>query len=193
MIYEIAHWVQNRCPWIWEGIEKVNAALLSVKFGSRRKLQALLKGNIRLADINDAGRLTDFFARQPQESFRWFRPHEFDEETLRKLLTRRSYIIFVEETDGELVGYAFLRCFINGKCFLGKMVDANHQGSGVCTRLCAAGMDMADALGLRMFESINKENIGSMKASQKACDVSVVEELDGGDVLIEDRKKQVVG
>ena len=40
-----------------------------------------------------------------------------------------------------------------------------------------------------MYESINKENIGSMKASQRACDVIVVEELEGGDVLIEDRPK----
>ena len=44
-------------------------------------------------------------------------------------------------------------------------------------------------LGLRMFESINQENVGSMKASEKACDVVVVEELENGDVLIEDHKK----
>ena len=31
--------------------------------------------------------------------------------------------------------------------------------------------------------------VGSMKASQKACDVIVVEELEGGDLLIEDRPK----
>ena len=87
------------------------------------------------------------------------------------------------------MGYAFLRCFFHGKCFLGKMVDYRHQGKGVCTKLCAVGMNIASALGLRMYESINKENIGSMKASQKACDVIVVEELEGGDILIEDRPK----
>ena len=42
-----------------------------------------------------------------------------------------------------------------------------------------------------MFESINKENIGSMKASQKACDVIVVEELDNGDLLIEDKPRKI--
>ena len=93
------------------------------------------------------------------------------------------------EEDGEIIGYAFLRCFVNGKCFLGKMVDVNHQGKGVCTKLCAVGMDMVETLGWRMFESINKDNIGSMKASQKACDVIVLEELEGGDLLIEDRPK----
>ena len=108
---------------------------------------------------------------------------------MRRLLKRGSYVIYVMEEQGEIIGYAFLRCFVNGKCFLGKMVDMNHQGKGVCTKLCKVGMDMATALGLRMFESINKANIGSMKASQKACDVIVVEELENGDVLIEDRPK----
>ena len=42
-----------------------------------------------------------------------------------------------------------------------------------------------------MFESINKDNIGSMKASQKACDVIVVEELENGDVLIEDKPRKI--
>ena len=153
MLYELAHWLQNKCPWIWDE------------------------------------RLAEFFTRQPEESFKWFRPHGFDEVTMRKLLGRRSYIIYVLEEEGEIIGYAFLRCFMNGKCFLGKMVDVNHQGKGVCTKLCEVGMDIAQKTGFRMFESINKENIGSMKASQKACDVIVLEELEGGDLLIEDRPK----
>ena len=78
---------------------------------------------------------------------------------------------------------------MNGKCFLGKMVDMDHQGKGVCTQLCTVGMNMAERLGFRMFESINKDNHGSMKASKKACDVIVVEELEDGDLLIEDRPK----
>ena len=159
------------------------------KIGSRLRLQECLIKGVRLADVNDAGCLADFFARQPEDSFKWFRPHAFDEKTLRKLLERKSYIVYVQEEEGEFIGYAFLRCFLNGKCFLGKMVDVNHQGKGVCTKLCAVGMAIAVKTGFRMFESINKDNIGSMKASQKACDVIVVEELEGGDILIEDRPK----
>ena len=78
---------------------------------------------------------------------------------------------------------------MNGKCFLGKMVDVNHQGKGVCTTLCKVVMTIAEMIGFRMFESINKENIGSMRASEKACDIIVVEDMGNGDVLIEDRPK----
>lgn len=189
MLYELAHWLQNKCPWIWSGIENLNALVCSLKMVNKQQLEKCLLDGMRLVDVNDAGHLADFFARQPEESYKWFRPHGFDEKTLRKLLKKRSYIMYVIEEDGGIIGYAFLRCFMNGKCFLGKMVDVGHQGKGVCTMLCVVGMNIALTTGYRMFESINKENIGSMRASQKACDVIVVEELEGGDVLIEDRPK----
>ena len=160
-----------------------------MKIGEIQKADDLVGEEVRVADVSDAERLAEFLSRQPEESFKWFRPHGFDEVTMRKLLGRRSYIIYVLEEEGEIIGYAFLRCFMNGKCFLGKMVDVNHQGKGVCTKLCKVGMDIAQKTGFRMFESINKENVGSMKASQKACDVIVLEELEGGDLLIEDRPK----
>lgn len=191
MIYELAHWLQSKCPWIWDGIEALNAVICGLKIGNKQKLKECLFADVRIADVNDACRLSEFFARQPEESYRWFRPHAFDEVTMRSLLERKSYIIYVQEEEGNIIGYAFLRCFINGKCFLGKMVDVNHQGKGVCTKLCKVGMNMAEKIGFRMFESINKENIGSMKASQKACDVIVVEELENGDVLIEDRPRRI--
>lgn len=189
MVYQLAHWLQAKCPWMWDRVEALNAAICGVKIGERRKLQEVMSDGVRLVDVNDASKLADFFARQPEESYRWFRPHAFDEATMRKLLGRKSYIIYVQEEDGEIVGYAFLRCFANGKSFLGKMVDVNHQGKGVCTTLCKVGMDLATKTGFRMFESINKANIGSMKASQKACDVLILEELEDGDVLIEDFPK----
>ena len=189
MLYELAHTIQTKIPWLWDGVEVFNGMVCGWKMGDGCNLQSILPEGMRIAEVNDAERLADFFARQPEESFKWFRPHSFDEGTMRKLLGRKSYIIYVLEEEGKIIGYAFLRCFINGKCFLGKMVDVNHQGKGVCTKLCEVGMDIAQKTGFRMFESINKENIGSMKASQKACDVIVVEELEGGDLLIEDRPK----
>lgn len=181
--------MQEKTPWVWNLVEELNAALCAFKIGDRRRLQTCMIEGVRVADIKDAEPLACFFASQPPESYKWFRPHAFDEATMRKLLRRKSYIIYVMEERGEIIGYAFLRCFINGKCFLGKMVDARHQGKGVCTKLCAVGMDIAVKTNFRMYESINKENIGSMKASQKACEVIVVEELENGDLLIEDRPK----
>lgn len=194
MLYELAHVIQKNTPWVWNGVEVLNALLFRWRVGKRMKeMAACCPDGIRVVGERDAALLAEFFKRQPEDAFRWFKPHAFDEESLRKLLKRYTYIMYIEEVNGVVAGYAFLRCFFHGRCFLGKMVDVNHQGRGVCTRLCAVGMEMADVLGLRMFESINKENVGSLKASQKACEVIVVEELENGDVLIEDKKKGGAG
>lgn len=191
MLYKLAHLLQKGCPWIWDAVEWMNSELFAmIKCRELGHLNDCFAEGVRLADVSDTGRLVSFFERQPEESYKWFRPHEFDEGTLRKLLKRKSYIIYIMEENGEIIGYAFLRCFVNGKCFLGKMVDVGHQGKGVCTVLCAVGMRMANCMGIRMFESINKENVGSMKASQKACDVVVVEEMKNGDMLVEDRMRE---
>ena len=59
------------------------------------------------------------------------------------------------EEKGEIIGYAFLRCFMNGKCFLGKMVDVNHQGKGVSTMLrLPACLCLVDVLLQSIIQSI---------------------------------------
>lgn len=190
MLYEIAHFVQNKLPWLWDCVEWGNAMLCAARYDVQKVI--LQHEGVRIAEVCDAHALSVFFSEQPEDSFRWFKPHKFDEQTMASLLRRKSYIIYIVEDEGKIAGYAFLRCFFNGKCFLGKMVDSKHQGKGICTKLCAEGMNIASQLGMRMYESINKENVGSMKASQKACKVVVVEELKDGDLLIEDFLKEKV-
>ena len=91
MLYELAHILQTRTPWLWEGVEALNGMVCGWKIGDVQSLQSCLPEGMRIADVNDACRLADFFARQPEESFKWFRPHGFDVETMRKLLGRKSY------------------------------------------------------------------------------------------------------
>lgn len=190
MLYTLAHVIKNKAPWIWSVSEDLNAFVFRMmKAAPLKRLGGCCADGVRLATLDDAGRLAKFFSEQPEESYKWFRPHRFDEASVRRLLKTASYIIYVQEEDGDIIGYAFLRSFCNGKCFLGKMVDGRHQGKGVCTTLCRVGMRMATVLGMKMYESINEANVGSMKASQKACEVTLVEKLKDGDVLIEDRRR----
>ena len=191
MLYKLAHIIQHNLPFLWNAVEECNALVFGIqKSKGLRTLGDCCSNGIRLATEDDAEALAGFFSRQPEGSYKWFRPHAFDVQSLRRLLRLRSYVIYVQEEDGQIIGYAFLRCFCNGKCFIGKMVDYRHQGKGVCTTLCRVGMRMATRLGIRMYESINKENVGSMKASEKACEVTMVETLEDGDVLIEDKPKR---
>lgn len=196
MLYEIAHVIRDRFGFIWECIEAFNSFLFRIRYNDGLKqIPEVLKSFskevdnrrlvLRLAEQEDAKDLASFFAKQPVEGFTYFNPHSFDEKTLSKLIKRTSFIAAIAMVENEIVGYFFLRSFFHGRCYLGKMVDASWQGKGVGKVICAAAMDVATALGIRMFESINKKNPASMRSSSVLRQV-VVKELENDDLLIED-------
>ena len=192
MIYELAHIVQNKMPWVWDLVEWMNSVLFTARYGNKVVCQEVTQDGltVRLVKKEDAKALAAFFAEQPEECYRWFKPHEFDEKTLVKLIERKSFVMYLVWGDGRVVGYGFVRCFFMGKGFLGKMVDYRCGGKGIATLIVKTGMDICLRAGIRMFESINKDNVASMRCSQKACKVVVVEELEDGDVLVEDFPKE---
>lgn len=188
MLYKLAHILQSRLTFIWTLIEWLNALLFALRYRTalQRCSQHLAQQHLRLATTADAEALAGFFARQPEGAFRFFRPHAFDATTLHTLLGRRSWIMFVAEEEERIVGYGFLRCFFIGKSYLGKMVDHQHQGRGIAQRMCLSAMAIATDCGLHMYESINRENMASLRSSQKVLHTEVLEELEDGDMLIED-------
>lgn len=193
MLYKIAHLLRDHMGWLWELAEAVNSFAFSVRYASQLKRvpQVLVKNStekiqLRVATVDDAEALASFFAKQPEEDFTFFRPHAFDAESLKVLLKRTSFMMFVAECDHEIVGYFFLRSFVHGQSYLGKMVDHEHQGQGIGKLMCKAAMDVALTLGLRMFESINKENMASMRSTGSVLKQVILQELEHGDLLIED-------
>lgn len=202
MLYKIAHLLRDYCSWIWDVVEAMNSFAFSIRYkkGLKQVPQVLAKNNtekvwLREASPQDAKALAAFFAKQPEEDFEFFRPHGFDEESLKVLLKRTSFMMFVAEvstddalqnTQKEIVGYFFLRSFVHGQSYLGKMVDHEHQGQGIGKLMCKAAMDVALTLGIRMFESINKANMASMRSTGAVLKQVILEELEHGDLLIED-------
>lgn len=202
MLYKLAHFLRDHCGWIWELAEGVNSLAFKIRYGSKLKRvpQVLEKycteeRTVRVAEVGDAEALADFFAQQPEEDYEFFRPHEFDVRTLRKLLGRTSFMMYVVEfsnpqalnpSNSQIVGYFFLRSFVHGQSYLGKMVDHKHQGRGIGKLMCKAAMDVALCVGVRMFESINRKNMASMRSTGAVLKQVVLQELEHGDLLIED-------
>lgn len=203
MLYKIAHLLRDYCGWIWELAEGVNSFAFGIRYSAQlKKVSQVLEKNstdnvrLRVAVVEDAEALSAFFAKQPEEDFTFFRPHGFDAKSLKVLLKRTSFMMFVAETlkpaetldssETPIVGYFFLRSFVHGQSYLGKMVDHEHQGQGIGKQMCKAAMDVALTLGIRMFESINKDNMASMRSTGAVLKQVVLQELEHGDLLIED-------
>ena len=159
---------------------------------------------LRLATCEDVEQMKAFFEAQPEESFRFFHPHEFDEKGIKKVVLNKSFLTFIAldnnmndrelsentfsesfETSPSIAGYFFMRSFVNGKTFKGYMVGIDHRGQGVAREMGFAMNRVARELGLRMFKSISPENPASLAVTKKVNDIKIIKKLDNGDMLIE--------
>lgn len=190
MVYELTHYLQEKVPIVWDVIEWGNSVLFHIRYRKQlSQVREILRRYTGFSEAENAQipELVRYFDSQPEDSFRFFKPHLFDEKTLLKLQRRKSFLMYcVRDSENRIVGYFFLRCFFIGKAFLGKMVDVNSQGKGIGTQMCLCAMEIAKALELRMFETISKDNIASLRSTEKVLNVRIVEEMENGYLYIED-------
>lgn len=191
MLYEIAHIIKDKFGLLWDAIEWGNAeAFALMHHRAMRGLPGLLEEcsgrySLRLASQEDVSRMKSFFDAQPKEAFRFFQPHDFDEKGIRKVVLNKSFLTFLAMDGDEIVGYFFMRSFVNGKTFKGYMVGIDHRGMGVAGEMGVAMNRVAKELGLRMFKSISPENPASMAVTKKVNDIKIIKTLNNGDMLIE--------
>ena len=210
MLYEIAHFVKERFGFLWDAIEWGNAEVFALMHHREMKRIPLLlaecsgRYQLRLATCEDVEQMKAFFEAQPEESFRFFHPHEFDEKGIKKVVLNKSFLTFIAldnnmndrelsentfsesfETSPSIAGYFFMRSFVNGKTFKGYMVGIDHRGQGVAREMGFAMNRVARELGLRMFKSISPENPASLAVTKKVNDIKIIKNLDNGDMLIE--------
>lgn len=191
MLYELAHVVKNRVGFLWDAIEWGNALAFSVMYrnGLKRIPEILEKYStdytLRLATKDDIPDMVKFFAEQPENAFKFFKPHGFDENSLKKIVCNKSFITFLVLNDKTIVGYFFLRSFVNGKSFRGKIVDYRWQGKGIAKLMGKTMTDVAQTLSIRMFGTISPDNYASMASSKAVNDVKILNTLENGYYYIE--------
>lgn len=186
MLYKLAHIIKDKFSFLWEAIEWGNASLFYMLHKKQlAKVNKILEGIspkyiIRLATNNDVDILVHFFREQPEGAFKFFRPHEFDEKAVRKVVNNKAFLTFLVLSDNELVGYFFLRAFVNGKCFRGKMVHKDLQGRGIAKLMGVAMTKVSQHLDLRMFGSISSENYASMASAKASNEIKIHKTLENG-------------
>lgn len=51
-------------------------------------------------------------------------------------------------------------------------------------------MDLASAIGLKMFETISKDNLASLHSTQNVLEVRIIKEMSNNYIYIEDIRKK---
>ena len=191
MLYKIAHILRDKLSWLWDIIESVNSALFFLRYGRRLKgitLTSVPEGYeavpMRTVPTED---MVAFFERQPEEAYTFFRPHGFDDMSIEKLQRSRAFLAYVilDKSKGTIAGYCFNRSFFHGVGFRGRMVDVNYRGKGLGTAMNRMLNEVGFGIGLRLFETVSKDNVASYRSALSASNVKVVKELPHNELYLE--------
>ena len=195
-MYKFAHFLRDYLPFIWDFVDWLNGVLFSWRYCKKMKaIPGLLEaaaGEFEIVEMSSlkTSDLESFFAAQPEELFKYFKPHGFDAKSLRKLQQNKAFLAYIVKDCDSPVGYFFLRSFFFGKAYLGKIVDYRNQGRGIGKMMCLCAMDIASALGLRMFETISRDNLSSLYSTQSVLETRIVKEMPDNYLMIEDLRKK---
>ena len=191
MLYKIAHIIRDKFSWLWDIIEYLNSFLFYMRYG--KKLENIDFKNIpegyEVTPINaiETKRMVEFFACQPEDAFKFFHPHGFDEKNIKKLQKNKAFLGYVlwDKLNNKIAGYCFNRCFFHGQGFRGRMVDIEYRGKGLGTTMNKLLNEVGFGIGVRLFETVSKDNVASYKSALSASNVRVVKELPDNELYLE--------
>lgn len=191
MLYKIAHILRDKLSWLWNIIEWMNSVVFSLRYGKRLRkfVFTTVPEEYEIVPIRAVSteKLVAFFSRQPVDAYTYFRPHGFDEKSIKRLQKNKAFLGYVlkDKENEEIAGYCFNRCFFHGQGFRGRMVDINSRGKGLGTAMNKILNEIGFGIGLKLFETVSKNNIASYKSALSASKVRVVEEMPNNELYLE--------
>lgn len=185
--------IKQYCPWIWNLIESCNGLMIMIFYGKRLNdtiEDALVVGFdspyvYRRLELRDANKLMHLINNQPEGFDDYFKPHPFDVKTFRRVLSNGTYVLLGVFDNGILVGYSFMRLFINKTAFRGKIVDYRYQGRGIAKKMGQIMINIAADMGFRVYATISKANVASMQSAKSGAQIRVIKELPDNYLYIE--------
>lgn len=185
--------IKRKTPWIWILIEYINSFFINLLYGQKIRVataEALTKCinsgyKFRQLEESDLKSLETMFTVQPKGFDQYFNPHKFDIQTLRRLYENDSFLMLGAFEEDKIIGYFFIRFFVNRSAFRGKMVDIGYQGRGIAKQMGNIMTRISLDAGFRVFGTINKENIGSLASSKAVNDIKVIKELPDNYIYVE--------
>ena len=193
MIARILLFIKHRLPWLWVVVDWTNARLFSLLHSRRMEaesVEAFAEFNLhgfRFAPLQscDMRSLESLLSRQGENRLRYFQPHGFDRKSLARMLKNPAFLMFGAFHDKSLVGYFFLRCFWNRKCFVGRLIDQPYEGQGIGRVMNKIMYHIAWRSGFRCMTTISKENQQVIRSHRNNPHAHVIGELSNGYIWVE--------
>jgi hypothetical protein len=186
-------YIKHNLSFLWSVIEWINDLLFALIYSG--KLEKLLSRvfiefeaspvSYRRLSYSDIGSLHQLINGQPMNDLDYFRPHGFEIDELLKQSKKRAFLM-MGAFDGEaMVGYFFLRFFINRRCFVGRLIDKPYRGKGIGEAMNQIMYELAWKMKFRCLSTISKYNTQVIKAHAKNKTMIILKELKEDYLLVE--------
>ncbi|MGY6587750.1 MAG: hypothetical protein ACXIUB_05610 [Wenzhouxiangella sp.] len=193
MIARFLLFIKHRMPWLWRMVDWLNAHLYSLLQRKRMAVQCdrafeefgLDGFKFRALVGEDIEQLESLLERQGPDRVRYFQPHGFDQSSLQFMLSNPSFLMFGVFRENLLVGYFFLRCFWNRKCFVGRLIDKPFERQGIGRVMNQIMYHIAWRSGFRCMTTVSRDNRDIMRSHEGNPHARVRQELGNGYILIE--------
>lgn len=185
--------IKHRLPFFWSVIEEVNGFMFSLLFKKRLDKtlasvfaeHAQIPFSYRVLHRDEAEALYNLIAIQDPADLEYFNPHGFDLIAIKRQFKNRSFIM-MGAFDGEsLIGYFFLRFFINRKSFVGRLIDKNYRGHGIGKVMNDIMYNVSWRMKFRCLSTISRNNSLVIKAHSQNHLMRVLKELNNNYLLVE--------
>lgn len=192
-------WIKHHLGFFWKIIEWGNGIAFNLVYLSR--LESILQGVFtefssksfegRKLNASDIELLHQLLTSQNSSDLEYFKPHSFDLKSLHNQLNNKAFLMMGIFNHEKLVGYFFLRFFINKKCFVGRLIDAPYRGQSIGLVMNNIMYEIAWRMGFRCLSTISQKNKAIMKAHAKNPKMIILKELKNDYILVEFKRKVV--
>lgn len=193
MITRFLIFIKRRVSLVWLPIDWVNTLCFRTAH-RKRMMQQVVRAfsEFELDGFNFAPlreeTLPDLRAlieRQAPDRLEYFQPHGFDENALRRMHRNPAFLMFGAFSGTHLIGYFFLRCFCNRRCFVGRLIDEPFEKRGVGRVMNQILYHISWRSGFRCMTTVSKSNAAIIRSHENNPYARVRQELSNDYILIE--------
>jgi hypothetical protein len=193
MIIRILLFIKHKLFFIWKGIDILNSFLFSLLYEKKiyKSVAEILiefphsEIEFRTLEAKDLEKLNFLIQSQDFNRLTFFKPHGFDKNSLEKVFRNKALVMMGAFEGNHMIGYFFLRCFWNRKCFVGRFLHAKYEGKGIGRIMNSIMYNLAWRNGFQCLSTISKNNHWVMKAHAGNKAMRVIKELDNDYLLVE--------
>lgn len=185
--------IKHNIPILWRMVEWLNAMFFDLIHRSslRRESEACFR-EFTLEDYafrslteKDLDALFDLLHRQRNGRLDYFTPHGFSRRELQRVSQNSAFLMFGVFYGEDMVGYFFLRCFWNRKCFVGRLIDEPHERKGIGRVMNSILYNSAWRSGFRCYTTVCKKNTLVIRSHRGNPAAHLLKELPNDYLLIE--------